>query len=247
MANAEQLVIVVAAAHPTPRTGFIDRSLVAARDAGIRPLLCITKTDLAEPAELLEYYRDEDLPILLSSSGVSAQAVTRVGPHLTLPLDEELMEQLRKALDGHISVFLGHSGVGKSTLVNALTGTARQTGGVNQVTGRGRHTSSSALAIAPDWGAPGTWVIDTPGIRSFGLAHVPPEQILAAFTDLVPGSARCHKGCTHAPGTSECGIIDWVRSGQAGPAGPQRLESLQTLLGVAPETGVHESKELGAH
>ncbi len=96
--------------------------------------------------------------------------------------------QLRAYLDGKVTVMLGHSGVGKSTMVNALTGAERATGGVNAVTGRGRHTSSSALALKLAGAPAGSWIIDTPGIRSFGLAHVDPDRILRSFPDLDPGT-----------------------------------------------------------
>ena len=92
---------------------------------------------------------------------------------------------------------LGHSGVGKSTMVNALTGAERATGGVNAVTGRGRHTSSSALALKLADAPTGSWIIDTPGIRSFGLAHVDPDRILHSFPDLAPGTEACERGCKH--------------------------------------------------
>lgn len=246
VANASQLVIVVAAAHPTPRTGFIDRSIVAAKNAGIEPLLCITKTDLGDASTLKGYYAKTSLRILTSSPAGSAEGVTRVGTHESLRLDPGLLEVLRAELDDNVSVFLGHSGVGKSTLVNALSGASRSTGGVNLVTGRGRHTSSSALALAPEWGRSGTWVIDTPGIRSFGLAHVTSEDIVAAFDDLAPGSALCPKGCTHAADAAGCGISALVESGEAGPHGPERFESLRRLLGVAEETGLDDVKELGS-
>jgi ribosome biogenesis GTPase len=91
---------------------------------------------------------------------------------------------VRHALAGHWSVFVGHSGVGKSTLVNALIpGAQRAIGAVNEVTGRGRHISTSAIALRlpsnrPD---PPGWVIDTPGVRSFGLSHVSRERLIAAF------------------------------------------------------------------
>ncbi|WP_129658923.1 ribosome small subunit-dependent GTPase A [Rothia halotolerans] len=246
VANADQLVIVVAAANPTPRTGFIDRSVVAAHDAGIEPLLCITKTDLAAPDPLLEYYARSGLRVLTSSPARDAAEVTRVGQHETLELEPGLLAELREELGSRVSVMLGHSGVGKSTLVNALTGSERSTGGVNSVTGRGRHTSSSALALNPDWGDETTWVIDTPGIRSFGLAHVAPASVVAAYPDLAPGAETCPKGCTHAPDAAGCGIAALVAAGEAGPAGPARLESLRRLLGVAPESGLPEAKELGA-
>ena len=109
----------------------------------------------------------------------------------------------------------------------------RATGVVNDVTGRGRHTSSSAVALAlPDDDG---WIIDTPGIRSFGLAHVDPARIIQHFPDLEPGTAQCPRGCTHDE--EECGLDAWVASGSAGPAGLSRLDSLRRLLRArAPTT-----------
>ena len=134
--------------------------------------------------------------------------------------------------------------------MNALTGSERATGHVNAVTGRGRHTSSSALALRPvnangDPMEPGTWIIDTPGIRSFGLAHVPQETVVEAFADLAPGAADCPKACTHAAQAPECGLEAYVAAGHAGESGPARLESLRKLLLLTPEEGDSE-KELGA-
>jgi ribosome biogenesis GTPase len=141
--------------------------------------------------------------------------------------DFEGLEALYAQLVDRVSVFVGHSGVGKSTLVNGLVPAAgRATGVVNDVTGRGRHTSSSAVALR----LPGRqgWVIDTPGVRSFGLAHVDLERIITHFPDLEPGTEQCPRGCSHDE--PECALDAWVASGQAGPAGPSRLESLRRLL-----------------
>ncbi len=129
VANADQMLIVVAAADPEPRERLVDRYLVAALDAGIRPLLVVTKTDLADPSEFLSHFAGLDLRVFTSAQG-------------DMPLDE-----IGEAIAGHATVFVGHSGVGKSTLVNALTGSERATGHVNTVTGRGRHTSSSAVSL----------------------------------------------------------------------------------------------------
>ncbi|GLV52404.1 putative ribosome biogenesis GTPase RsgA [Thermobispora bispora] len=204
VANADQLVIVTALADPPPRPRMIDRLLVAAYDAGVDPLLCLTKSDLAPPDELLEIYRPLGVPYVVVYKGG--------------PLDE-----LRERLAGRVSVLVGHSGVGKSTLVNALVPNAqRVVQEVNAVTGRGRHTSTSVVALElPEGG----WIIDTPGVRSFGLAHVPAETVLAAFPDLVDATADCPKGCTHLG--DGCALDAFVAEGGADP---RRLDSLRRLL-----------------
>jgi ribosome biogenesis GTPase len=252
VANADQLVIVVAAANPEPRTGFIDRALVAAYDAGIEPLLLVTKADLKDPAPLLANYEHLPLAVVVSrtaetdgpdgSAGIDARAVDGSSARL----DEEAVAALRSQLDGQVTVLLGHSGVGKSTMVNALTGADRATGGVNAVTGRGRHTSSSALALRVADAPPGSWIIDTPGIRSFGLAHVDPDRILHAFADLEPGTEACERGCRHDAAAVGCGLDAWVAEGHAGDAGTARLASLRRLLGSGTREEGQDTKELGA-
>ena len=265
VANADQLVIVVAAANPEPRTGFIDRALVAAYDAGIEPLLLVTKADLRDPAPLLATYEQLPLAVVVSRTAAGPDG-PEDGDAAPLPeggrteprgvdargadgssarLDEDAVRALRAELEGRVTVLLGHSGVGKSTMVNALTGADRATGGVNAVTGRGRHTSSSALALRLEDAAPGSWIIDTPGIRSFGLAHVDPDRILHAFGDLEPGTEACERGCRHDAAAVGCGLDAWVAEGHAGDAGPARLASLRRLLGADRREEGQETKELG--
>lgn len=207
VANADQLVVVTALADPEPRHGLIDRALVAAYDAGLAPLLCLTKADLADPETLLSTYRSLGVPWV----------VTRKGGDLA---------ELRERLEGRTSVLLGHSGVGKSTLVNALVPDARrEVGHVNAVTGRGRHTSTSALMLRlPDEAG---WIVDTPGIRSFGLAHVEPEHLIEAFPDLDEMTEDCPRGCTHGADEPECGLDRAVEHGQADP---ERVTSFRRLL-----------------
>jgi ribosome biogenesis GTPase / thiamine phosphate phosphatase len=213
VANAQQLVIVSALADPEPRPRLIDRCLVAAYDAGLEPLLCLTKADLAKPDDLTRMY---------SPFGLTCVVMKK-------PLRRRQLSALHGLLQDKVSVFVGHSGVGKSTLVNALVPAAdRAVAQVNPVTGRGRHTSSSAIALAlPDGG----WIIDTPGLRSFGLAHIAPGRVIHAFPDLEEGTADCPPACTHMQ--EDCVLDDWVaghRRARDRARLAARLDSLRRLL-----------------
>jgi ribosome biogenesis GTPase / thiamine phosphate phosphatase len=203
-ANVDQMVIVASVIDPEPRTGFIDRCLAVAYDQGILPILVMTKSDLGDPEKFLVNYRSLDLTIF----------VTRKGGDIG---------QLSDALSNRTSVMIGHSGVGKSTLVNAIVGgNSRRTGDVNLVTGRGRHTSSSAIALRlPSQG----WIIDTPGVRSFGLEHVDVGRIIASFTDLGEVVARCPKNCSHDE--IDCALNDYVKRT---PESAERIASLRRVL-----------------
>lgn len=207
VANADQLMIVVAAANPEPRPRLVDRYLVAAYDARIAPLMVITKTDLADPEPFLANFAGLDIPVIRSAEGA-------------FPVDE-----LAPLLAGHSTVAVGHSGVGKSTLVNALVpGTDRAVGHVNEVTGRGRHTSSSTVSLRVPTGG---WIIDTPGVRSFGLGHVDPSSILRSFTDLAEVALECPRDCSHLADSPDCALDEAVAEGRLSA---DRVDSMRRLL-----------------
>jgi ribosome biogenesis GTPase / thiamine phosphate phosphatase len=222
VANADQMLIVCALASPPPRLRFVDRCLVAAYDAGLSPVLVLTKADLGSSVEVRSVYGPLDMPMI----------DTRPGSLGALP----------SLLSDRISVLIGQSGVGKSTLVNALVPSAvRSVGSVNPVTGRGRHTSSSAVAFR--YGDAG-WLIDTPGLRGFGLGHVSAERVVEAFGDLAAGLDDCPPGCDHL--SDGCGLDAAVASADAnagaapGSGGADaRLDSLRRLL--ASRSGAPDS------
>ncbi|HEY3292144.1 MAG TPA: ribosome small subunit-dependent GTPase A [Candidatus Nanopelagicaceae bacterium] len=215
VANIDQLIIVVAATNPEPRRGLIDRFLVSAFHEGITPIILVTKVDLGPAPSFLHEYETLNVKVLTTFKGAD-------------------LSEIREALHGKTSVLVGHSGVGKSTLINALLPHAeRVIGEVNEVTGRGRHTSSSAIALPlsshlkPRDG----WVIDTPGIRAFGLAHIDPNRILASFPDLAEVATQCMPNCSHSE--ESCALSAWASpDGVEIPERAARIQSLRNLLDI---------------
>ena len=186
VANADQLLVVVALADPPPRTGLVDRTLIAAYTGGLRPILCLTKTDLAPAGPFAEQFADLDLTVVTAGR-------------------DEPIEAVASLLRGHITVLLGHSGVGKSTLVNRLVPDADRAIGEVSGVGKGKHTSTQSVALPLPGGG---WVVDTPGVRSFGLAHIAPDDVMRAFSDLGERVGDCPRGCGHtgAPADPECAL-----------------------------------------
>ena len=186
VANADQLLIVVALADPPPRTGLVERALIAAYAGGLTPILCLTKTDLAPAEPFAAQFANLDL-------------------HVTTAGRDDPLDAVAPLLAGKVTVLLGHSGVGKSTLVNRLVPEADRAIGEVSGVGKGKHTSTQSVAL-PLRGS--GWVIDTPGIRSFGLAHIQPDDVLLAFSDLAEAIKDCPRGCGHMgpPADPECAL-----------------------------------------
>jgi ribosome biogenesis GTPase len=213
-ANVDVLVIVAAVADPPLRTGLIDRYLVAAWRGGIEPLLALTKVDLpydaGEVARVREIYGALGYPVVALS--------LRTG---------EGLDELRDALADRVTVLAGHSGVGKTSLTNALTGRSDATGEVNPVTDRGRHTTTGARYMdLPGGGA----LIDTAGIRSFGIAGVAADELQNAFPEIAAAAEDCEwERCLHREGEDGCAV-----EGAPGIA-PERLASYRKLLAELEE------------
>ncbi|WP_297004288.1 ribosome small subunit-dependent GTPase A [uncultured Corynebacterium sp.] len=213
VANADQLLIVTAVADPPPRSGFVERALIAAFVGGLRPVLCLTKSDLADPSEFAAEFADLDVRVIVCGR-------------------DDPLDPVTDLVRGHLTALIGHSGVGKSTLVNRLVPDADRATGVVSGVGKGRHTSTQSVALrlpasedAED-GKDAGWIIDTPGIRSFGLAHVDPEQVVGVFEDLRDVIEDCPRGCTHAgpPADPEC-ALDTLTGASA-----RRVAAVRVLL-----------------
>lgn len=217
-ANVDQ-IIVVFAPLPEPHANLIDRYLVAASHAGIQPLLLLNKADLLDSApgtkarDLLDTYRGLGYPIL----AVSAE-------------QGQDIEQLEQHLQDKTSVFVGQSGVGKSSLVNRLLPDAGMAvGPLSELTHKGTHTTTTArLFHFPGGGR----LIDSPGIREFGLGHVDAADVEAGFIEFADFLGRCRfRDCSHEhePG---CALLAAVADGQISQP---RLQSFRLLLAAASD------------
>jgi ribosome biogenesis GTPase len=219
-ANVDLVVVVVAAEAPPLHPRLIDRYLVAVEHSGARPALVVNKVDLLDESRRHEMlgrllpYRALDMPVLPCSASTG-----------------DGIDAVRAALTGHTCVFVGQSGVGKSSLLNALDGeAAARIGAVRDGDGRGRHTTTASALYDL---AGGVRVIDTPGIRRFSAEYADQASIAAGFTELAPYAGDCrYRDCTHVrePG---CAVR---RAVEDGAIPRSRYESYLKLLGGDGDT-----------
>lgn len=212
--NVDVLVIVAAVADPPLRIGLIDRYLVAAWRGGIEAMIALTKVDL--PYDVAEIARVREIYGALGHRVIALSLRTGEG-----------LDELRAALPDRVAVLAGHSGVGKTSLTNALTGRTDATGALNPVSDRGRHTTTGAQYMdLPGGGA----LIDTAGIRSFGIAGVAAHDLEQAFPEIAAAAEECEwEGCLHGEGEEGCAVTS------AANVAPERLASYRKLLGELEE------------
>jgi ribosome biogenesis GTPase len=196
-ANVDLLVIVASVKEPRFKPRFVDRVLIAAELGEMRPVLCVTKIDLAKSTKYekkVEPYKKLGMPVVFTS------VVTGEG-----------LGELRDILKGSVSALAGQSGVGKTSLLNALIpGSGFATGGVNPVTGKGKHTTAFAALVPFPFGG---YVVDTPGLKGFSVGLIEKEELAYYFPEMEPYLAQCRFGdCTHRhePG---CGVKAAVEAG----------------------------------
>lgn len=213
------LIVIVFAPMPEPHANLIDRYLVAAEHAGIHPLLLLNKADLIDEQnsvvlnDLLSVYRGLGYPVL------------EVSAH-----QGDGMQQLQQQLDGKVSVFVGQSGVGKSSLVNSLlpeVGT--RVGPLSEFSGQGTHTTTTARLFHFPGGGD---LIDSPGIREFGLVHVSRNDVEAGFIEFNDLLGKCRfRDCKHdrEPG---CALLNALEEGRIHP---QRMHSYRSILASLPQ------------
>lgn len=215
LANLDQAVLVFAMREPSPHFGLLDRYLALCEHAHVPALICLNKDDLGEPEEVASaehIYRVLGYPVLRTS------ATTGDG-----------LDALRQQLAGRISLLTGPSGVGKSSLMNALIPDARQrTGEISTATGKGRHTTTGVrLLPLPDGG----WLADSAGIRELSLWQVPSEDLARCFVELLDAVGNCeYEDCAHGLEEEGCALRAVLIEGRITP---ERYASFQRLLDEA--------------
>jgi ribosome biogenesis GTPase / thiamine phosphate phosphatase len=217
-ANVDRIIVASSVLDPPFNAGFVDRVLVAAEWSRLESVVAVMKADLGPAPPEVEVYRRIGYRVVMTSAARG-----------------DGVEEMRGLLSSGTSVVTGHSGVGKSSLLNAIKpGLALPVGAVNEVSGRGRQTTTSAvLSILPSGGG----VVDTPGLREFSQFNVPQRELPWLFVEFRPVAPRCRfKDCLHH-GEPSCAVTAAV---EAGEIAPWRFDSYLRMLESAPDVNPWE-------
>ncbi len=214
VANVDAILIVQSARNPDLDLLTVDRCTVMASAAGIPAAICVNKTDLG-PAGGVEVYPPIGIPVFQTSAARG-----------------EGLAKLRAYLDGKTTVFIGPSGVGKSSLLNALHPAAEaRTGVVSERTGGGRHTTTWAELVEL---APGTYVTDTPGLEIFTLWEITAENLRGYFQEFADPATRCkYRNCSHQA-EPRCAVLVELRSGAIAASRHAHYVSIRKALADRP-------------
>lgn len=220
--NIDQVIITVSVLNPPLKFPIIDRYIIATRKGGMTPLIVINKIDLlvsegeGDPAVL-----NQEREVLKEAVEAYASIGIRLIPVSTI--DGTGIEELKQAMHDKTSVFSGQSGVGKSSLINAVTGLDLRVGDVVEKTRKGSHTTTTTNLIPLEFGG---WCVDTPGIKSFGVWDLKKEEVDSFFPDIKSWGATCKfADCTHSH-EEDCAVLKALEEGKLSLL---RYESFQAL------------------
>ncbi len=233
-ANLDRAIILLALAEPEPNFRFLDRLLVSCHASAIEPIILFSKADLVEPDSAVMATVDE-----YKDLGYRCFALNLLDPGLE---QNPAFQALRTEIAVGASVIVGRSGTGKSTLLNRLLGSAFQKTDEISSVGKGRHTTTNSTLFL--YNERQAFLIDTPGVKEWGIAHVESRQVLAGFPELMEFLSRCEfSDCSHAPGARGCAVqvaLEQSRATAAGDsdaAAPLSVERLYSLLAMLDSPG----------
>ena len=229
-ANIDQVIITASVITPSLKTSLIDRYIIAARKGGMTPVIVINKVDLLDDPEFDEAVREQEKAILEET--VKAYAALDI-PLIVMSAEKGVgLDALETVMRGKASVFSGQSGVGKSSLINAVTGTDLRTGKIVLKTRKGAHTTTTAQLVPLSHGG---WCIDTPGIKSFGVWNLKRDEIEAYFSEIHECGRKCYfPDCSHTH-EKGCAVIEAVENETISPL---RYLSYVTLIETINEEHV---------